>query len=332
MNSGRTWIVALLALAVGAGGGYLAGRRSSSGERPAGAAAGSDRSATIATFAGGTVTADELRAAIDEQGAMARSELSSPAGRKRLTLELVRQKLIERDAAAKEYDRTPDYVREQRRALAGLYLRKELEEPSARRSPTDEQLQAFLDKHRAEYEQPERVRIADIFIAAPADPDARKKKLAEAQALLDKLRKSKDYYAFANAARRSSDDPATKVFGGDLPLLGKAELESQLGHEVAEAAFALRGSEVLAERVLASPKGFHLVKLRTRVEATHPDFASLRGMLRTRAAAELRGADEQKLFDALLARSDVSINEAALLAVPLPQPAAPVKTASRPGP
>jgi parvulin-like peptidyl-prolyl isomerase len=324
----RIWIVSVVALAAGAAGGYLAGAKT----RVAPKASSADSSATVATFDGGNVTANEVRAVAEEQGPLQQRELNNPAGRKRLVQELVRQKLIVSDAVAKGYDRSPEYVREQQRALISLYLRKELEEPSAHHAPTDADLQAYLDKHRAEYEQPERVRVAAIFVSAPADGAARKKKLAEAQALLDKLRKSKDYYAFANAARQSSDDVTTKAYGGDLPLLGKAELAKLHGPEVADAAFALRGSETLADHVVETPKGFYLLKLRARAEATHPDLASLRGMLRTRAAAELRNADEQKLLDGLLARSDVSLNEAALMAIPLPQPAAPVKTASRPGP
>jgi parvulin-like peptidyl-prolyl isomerase len=316
-------LAAVLLLGVGAGAGFWAGRRAPA-ERPR------DPGPAVATFTGGAVTADELRAAIEEQGPLQRQALATPAGRKRLALELVRQKLIEVEASAKGYDRSPEFVREQRRTLANLYLRKELEEPSARRSPTDADLQAYLDKHRAEYEQPERVRVAEILVAAPADPAVRKKKLGEAQALLDKLRKSKDYYAFANAARQGSEDFSSKMYGGDLPLLSRPELETRLGREAAEAAFALRGTEVLADRVFEGPGGFYLLKLRARTEATHPDLASLRGMLRTRAAAELRSADEQKLLDGLVAKSDVRVDDAVLMAIPMPQPAAPVTAASRP--
>jgi parvulin-like peptidyl-prolyl isomerase len=315
MSKVRMPVAALLLLAAGLAAGYLAGRRST----VTGRSAPPEASPAVATFEGGSVTADELRAAMDEQGPLLRQDLAGAAGRRRLAGELVRQKLIEQDAAAKGYEQAPEFLREQRRALVALYLRKELEERAARRSPSDAELQAYLDRHRAEYAQPERVRIAHIFLStAAAAGSARSKKLGEAQALLQRLRQAsvRDYYAFATAARERSDDSATKAFGGDLPLSSRAELEARLGREVADAAFDLRGTEVLADHVIETPGGFHLIKLRGRVEATNAELASLRGVLRGRVAAELRAADEKALFDALEKKARVQLDEAALAAVP----------------
>ena len=313
MNTSRSRLVVALLLVSGVLGGYLAGRAV---HKQGAAAPAGDSSPAVATFQGGSVTADELRAAMEEQGPLLRQDSASPAGRKRLTQELVRQKLLEQEAAEKGYDQSPEYLRERRRALVALVLRKELEEPLARHAPTDAELQDYLDRHRAEYAQPERVRIAQIFLAAPREAGAaRQKKLAEAQALQQKLAKARDYYAFATAARERSDDAATKAFGGDLPLLSRPELEARLGREVAEAAFALRGTEVLADRVIETPAGFHVIKLRARVEATNADLASLRGLLRGKVAAELRSKQEQEFFAALEKKAGVQFDEAALAAV-----------------
>jgi len=328
MNKASNWVVAAALLGAGLVGGYLAGRRAGV-ERPS---APPDASPAIAAFQGGAVTADELRAAIEEQGPLLRQDSASAAGRKRLAQELVRQKLMEQEAAAKGYDQAPDFLRERRRALVALYLRKELEEPVARHSPSDAELQDYLDRHRAEYAQPERVRIAHIFLAAPPSAGAaRTKKLGEAQALLQKLAhaSARDYYAFATAARERSEDPATKGFGGDLPLLSRAELGARLGPEVADAAFELRGIEKLADHVVEAPGGFHVIKLRARVEAMSPDLASLRGVLRGRVAAELRSKQEQEFFTALEKKAGVQLDEAALAAVQVAQGATkPVSSAT----
>ncbi len=295
MGKLRTSMRGFLVLAAGLVAGYAAGRWTGSTGREG----TQDASPAVATFQGGSVTADELRAALEEQGPLLRQDSASPAGRKRLAQELVRQKLMEQDAAAKGYDRAPEFLRERRRALVALYLRKELEEPLARHAPTDAELQDYLDRHRAEYAQSERVRIAHIFLAAPAgDGAARKNKLVEAEALLRKLAKAHDYYAFATAARERSDDAATKV-----------------GREVADAAFELRGTEVLADRVIESRSGLHLIKLRTRVEATNADLASLSGLLRGKVAAELRSKQEQEFFAALEKKAGVQFDEAAMAGV-----------------
>src|SRR6266404_6030259 len=151
MNSRPTLMAVLLALAAGLGGGYLAGRRPRTALRLA-----PDRSPAVASFQEGTITANELRAAIEEQGPLLREELASAAGRKRLAQELVRQKLMEQGAAEKGYDQSPEFLRERRRALVALYLRKELQEPLVRHDPTDAELRDYLERHRADYAQPER--------------------------------------------------------------------------------------------------------------------------------------------------------------------------------
>src|SRR6202022_3901446 len=256
-----------------------------------------DNSTVVASFAGGSVTASELQAAAAEQGPLLRAGVESAEARHRLVAELARQKLVERAALAKGYDRLPEIVRDQRRALAALYLRKEFDEPEARKEIGDDELRSFLDRHKAEYERPERVRIGDLFLAAPESSPDRRKRAAEAQALLQKLKQQgKDYYAFATLARERSDDVASRPFGGDLPLASRSELATRLGPEVAEAAFALRGGEALVERPIETPHGFHLVRLHAREEASVADFASLRSPLRGRALAERRAKAQEAFY------------------------------------
>jgi PPIC-type peptidyl-prolyl cis-trans isomerase-like protein len=315
MQRWRAWAIGFSLFALGLATGFVAGGRRDQ------RALGPDSSATVATFRGGRITAAELRAAFEEQGSLARPD---PAARRRMAQELVRQRLVEQDAVAKGYDRSPEAAREHRRALAALYVRGEVDEPAARRPITDADLQAWLDGRRAEFEQPERARIADLFVAASASGLERQKRLQEAKALLRdlQLRSARDYYAFATAARTRSDDLASKAFGGDLPLLSRPELEARLGPEVADAAFALRGNDVLADRVIETPAGFHLIKLRARVEATHADVASLRNLIRTRLAAERRTRAENDLYAALEGRAEIHLDEGALAAVDIPASAA----------
>jgi len=123
MGKFRTWMSAFLLLAAGLVAGYVAGHRA----KASSTGSAQDESPIVATFEGGAITANELRAAIEEQGPLLRQELSSAAGRKRVAVELVRQKLMEQGAAAKGYDQAPEFLRDRRRALVVLYLKKELE-------------------------------------------------------------------------------------------------------------------------------------------------------------------------------------------------------------
>jgi len=303
MSTLRAWAIPAACLALGATVGFVGGRHRNGGATP------TDDSPTVASFRGGRVSAAEARAALEEQGAVARSQ---PDARRRTVQDLVREKLLEQDATAKGYDRAPDVTRERRRALIAAYLRGEATDPANHCELTDADLQAWLDAHRSEFDQPERVRIAEILLSASAPERA--KRLHEAGALLSDVRAkaARDYYAFATAARTRSEDLSTRAFGGDLPMLSRPELETRLGPEVAEAAFALRGNDALSDRVIETAKGFYLIQLRARVDATHGDVASLRNVLRSRVVAERRARAEAELYAGLEKRAGVHIDDAAM--------------------
>ncbi|MGE5047925.1 MAG: hypothetical protein ACM3PC_05115, partial [Deltaproteobacteria bacterium] len=99
-------------------------------------------------------------------------------------------------------------------------------------------------------------------------------------------------------------------------------LESRLGPEAAEVAFALRGNDALADRVIETPKGFYAIKLRARVEATRGDVASLRNVIRVRLGAERRARAESDLYAAIERGADVHIDDAALADAAAPAGAA----------
>ena len=153
----------------------------------------------------------------------------------------MREKLIEQEAIAKGYDRAPDAVRERRRAVVAAYVRGEAVNPANRREITDADLQTWLDAHRSEFDQPERVRIAEIFLAAPIGRRATSEEARRSRCCNVRAKAARDYYA----CHRGADPPedlSTRAFGGDLPMLSRQELESRLGAEAAEAAFALRAT------------------------------------------------------------------------------------------
>ncbi len=206
------------------------------------------------------------------------------------------------------------------RAVVAAYVRGEAVDPANRREITDADLQTWLDAHRSEFDQPERVRIAEIFVAAPPSGQERDKRKGEAESLLRDVRAkaARDYYAFATAARTRSEDLSTRAFGGDLPMLSRQEMESRLGPEAAEAAFALRGNDTVADHLIESPKGFYAIQLRARVEATRGDVASLRNLIRVRLSAERRARAESDLYAAIEQGAGVHVDDAALATAAAP--------------
>jgi len=276
-------------------------------------AASADTSPVVARFEGGVVTADELRNWVEQQGPTWKERLRSPQGREELVRQLLQEKVLVEAARRKGYDAAPEVRMIADRAAVELFWKKELED-AAKQPVTDADLQSYFDQHVAELRRPERVRIAHIFMAAPESGPERDHKLQAAKALLKQLKadSAKDFYAFTTLARQKSEDPATRPLGGELPALARADLEKRVSPEVAEAAFATQGANVLLDRVVEEPRGFHLVKLLSREAAFEPSLATLKDTFRARLLAERRDQARKKLLEDVERSANVSVDAQAL--------------------
>src|SRR5688572_29600967 len=66
----------------------------------------------VATYLGGTLTADALRARMAEEGPLLRQRYSTPEGKQELLQRMVRERMLASDARQKGYDRDPRVVRQ----------------------------------------------------------------------------------------------------------------------------------------------------------------------------------------------------------------------------
>ncbi|MGI6656982.1 MAG: SurA N-terminal domain-containing protein [Desulfobulbus sp.] len=149
-------------------------------------------------------------------------------------------------------------------------------------------LRAYYDAHRDEYTTPEQRRARHILFKvdeqATAETRAEKKKAAES--VLAQIRQGGD---FSELARQFSDD-VTRERGGDLGFFGRGQMVPAFE----EAVFSLDAGEV--GEVVASPFGYHLIK----VEEIRPEvvqtFAEAAGSIRTQL--EQREAKAQMFKEA----------------------------------
>jgi len=161
-------------------------------------------------------------------------------------------------------------------------------------SPTDKQVQDYFNTHKDDFREPERIKIAyldydpEILAAryAPTDKDVQDyynsnlKSLythpdeahahhilievqpgateqqkatakAKAEGILKQLQSGAD---FAKLAKENSQDPATKLDGGDLGSFGRGQMIKPFE----DAVFSMKPGEL---RVVETRFGFHIVKL-----------------------------------------------------------------------
>ena len=187
-----------------------------------------------------------------------------------------------------------EYLRWHRKMRAQI-LAFPFSEARDRIKVTPEEVKAYWDGNRRNYEKPERVHIRHIVSAV--NPQGGPEALAQARAKIDsilaELRKGAD---FADMAKRRSDDSNTQPRGGDLGWQAK----NQLIPEYDAVAFKMRKGQI--SDVFQTKFGFHIIKCDDYQKEEKPTFedkkAEIRGIiLNARAREQMLEAVQKALWN-----------------------------------
>ena len=171
---------------------------------------------------------------------------------------------LEDGAAKKFYDenteqfRTPDQAKVEYVVLTPESLAVEVSEA---------EIKAWYDGHKERYQQPEERRASHILIAA--EKLGKDKARQKAEEVLREVQAKPA--AFAELARKHSDDPGSASQGGDLGFFGRGMMVNPFE----DATFALRDGEVSG--IVESDFGFHIIKLTGQHVAREKPLAEVRG-------------------------------------------------------
>jgi peptidyl-prolyl cis-trans isomerase C len=294
----RTLLVVVAVLAA-FGAGFLAARRTAP-PRPLDAGTG----AVVARARGVEIHASDVAPVLGGPAGIA-----APA---RVAEDLARTWYLARLAEEKGLARDPAFARFYAEELARRYVAQEIDEPERRRVPTDDEVKAYFEAHRAEITRPERVRVAVVALLPASGAERARKRAAADAVLAEARRRQADHYAFGELARLRSEDADARSTSGELPPLSREELGARLGVEVADAAFSLTDTGQLLGRVAESDKGFFVVKLLGREPARNPTLKDVQEAMRARLARERREARHKAALEQLAREADVHVDEAAL--------------------
>jgi parvulin-like peptidyl-prolyl isomerase len=137
---------------------------------------------------------------------------------------------------------------------------------------TDDEAKKFYDDHPADFEQPEMVRIAQIFLsihdpvtgAELSDTEMAAKK-KEMQDILKRARSGEN---FSNLVDQYSEDVGSKNKGGVYQIA-----RGQTLPEFEAAAFALNTNQI--SDVVTTSSGYHLIKLLAKMPAKKLDYTAV---------------------------------------------------------
>ncbi len=140
--------------------------------------------------------------------------------------------------------------------------------PGGKPQVTDAEIQQYYNQHQAQYQVKEQVKVRHILIAAPGG-DAKKDADAKAKAE-DLLKQIHGGANFADLAGKNSDDPGSKVQGGELGWLNRG----QTVPEFDKTAFSLAPGQT--SDVIKTQFGYHILQVEDKKTAHTQPLAEVK--------------------------------------------------------
>ena len=168
--------------------------------------------------------------------------------------------------------------------------------PSSITPPTDAELHSFYQQHTKDFTVEESAKVRHILIkvdpAGGAAADAAAK--AKAQGILDQLHKGGDFAALAKA---NSDDPGSKVQGGELPPLKRG----QTVPEFDQASFSLPVGQLSG--LIKTRFGYHILQVQDRQTAHTRPFDEVKTQILAQLTQQKEAAQQQQYAQTIAAEA-----------------------------
>jgi len=269
----------------------------------------------VVTFADHSISTAELQKEFNEQSPFVRQHYQTLDKKKEFLETLIQNELLSDEALKAGFDKDDEVQNEFKKAMIQEWIRQKFNDADGMKSVSDASLHEFYDSHRDEYQRPERLRLQMVLFAGEA------KAKADAEHSLKALASKKDVSAFAELARMRSDDPTSKMRGGDLDFHTHDELAKSYGDEVAKAADALKAPNDISG-VVHGARGYYLLRLEARQPSFSRSFEQVEASLRSRLWNEKRTQLFDDYMKNLLDQSHIKIDEAQLAKIDPNQPGA----------
>lgn len=158
----------------------------------------------------------------------------------------------------------------------------------------------FYDENKARFRQEDSVHASHILIRVDEKADLATKQKAKAQAE-DILKQIKKGAAFADMAKKFSQDPGSAPNGGDLGFFTKGQMVPQFEN----AAFALQVGQTSA--VVESPFGYHIIKVQETKPGRDLNYEEVKLQIGDYLKQQAQEKEAQAFIETLKAKGKVTI-------------------------
>jgi peptidyl-prolyl cis-trans isomerase D len=158
--------------------------------------------------------------------------------------------------------------------------------PGGKPQVSDADVQAYYNQHKDQYQVKDQVKVRHILIAVPAGSDSKKDADAKAKAD-DLLKQIKGGANFADLAQKNSDDPGSKVQGGELGWLDRGRTVPEFD----KVAFSLPPGQT--SDVIKTQFGYHILQVEDKKTAHLRPLDEVKGEIIPVLEQQRIGAAEQ---------------------------------------
>ena len=240
-----------------------------------------------------TLRESDLKRLISYQSPEVQKKLQEePEHRVNLARQLLTTNAIAAKARNAGFDKKPE-VMEQLGYLIDQFLAQEylVKIVTASVVVSESELKKYYKEHEPEFLLPEKIKARHIFIEVSKDagPEGKAKSLSRAEGVRQRLKTGED---FAKLAQETSDDADTARKGGELGVISPGKTNSE---EFEKAAFSLKAGEISA--VVATPFGYHIIKIDERQEKRLATFDEAREYIATALKRDFEQKKAQEFID-----------------------------------
>lgn len=155
--------------------------------------------------------------------------------------------------------------------------------------PTEKEARAYYLENKTGYATPEKRKISHILIKSPQGSSSKQDKAARARAR-SVLKKARSGTSFAALARKYSDDPGSKVRGGDVGYIKRG----QMVKEFEAAAYQLKPGRISG--LVKTSYGYHILKMTAYTPARQLRYADVSKRIKKEISLERADKRFGKLY------------------------------------
>jgi hypothetical protein len=276
---------------------------------------------TLAKVGDRVITLGEYAATLDRMDPFERMRYQSQDRRKRLLDEMIEVELLSQEARRRGLDKQPETQERVRQILRDHILEEMRKSAPAPNDVPAAELKDYYDKHKDEFAEPERRRVAGIVLESAA---AAKTVLAQAlKATPAQWGELVEQKSTQRGARSMAMGPSE--LAGDLGIVGPPGhargANPRVPEPVREAAFKIgKPGETYPEVVAAPDSKFYVIRLVSSTPARERKFEDSERAIRTAVVQAKVREKEQALEQDLRKKFPVTIDDAALAKMPMPAP------------